>query len=236
MMLWYKAWLETRIRFVIALVLCVAFCSELIISLPRPGLGKVDLVGLHGVHYALVFVWVLGVTLLMMGGLLSEKATGSSSFTLSLPVSRLHIMTVRTVVGFVESIGLAVAPWIAMLILAGPSGDARRYVTQAGLHILLLLAGGSVLLTSALLLSVFIEGQYTAPIASLGIVILLAYTFSGNAFLAYSPISFMTGLRYFNRLTGTLAGAVPWLPALAFFAAAVSLFVVSVKVIERRDF
>jgi ABC-2 type transport system permease protein len=236
MTLWYKAWLETRMRFCIALVLCVAFCSELVISLSRVGSGKVDLVGLHGVHYALVFVWILGVTLLMMGGLLRERATGSSSFTLSLPVSRLRLMAVRTVVGFFESIVLAAAPWIAMLILAGVGGEARRYLTQAGLQIFLLLAGGSVLLTIALLLSVLIEGEYTAPIASLGIIILFAYTFSGSDFLAYSPITFMTGLRYFNRLTGTLAGPVPWLPALAFIAVAVCLFTVSVKIVERRDF
>jgi ABC-type transport system involved in multi-copper enzyme maturation permease subunit len=236
MMLWYKAWLETRMRFSIALVLCVAFCSELIISLPRVGSGKVDLVGLHGVHSALVFVWTLGVTLLMMGGLLSEKAIGSSSFTLSLPVSRLRLMTVRTLVGLIESVALAAAPWIVMLILAGLNGEPRRYLTQAGFHIFLLLAGGSILLTVALLLSTLIEGQYTAPIASLGIIILIAYTFSGNDFLAYSPISFMTGLRYFNRHSGALAGTVPWLPALAFIAVALCIFAVSVKIIERRDF
>jgi hypothetical protein len=46
----------------------------------------------------------------------------------------------------------------------------------------------------------------------------------------------MTGLRYFNRHSGTLAGNVPWLPALAFIAVAVCLFAVSVKIIERRDF
>jgi len=107
---------------------------------------------------------------------------------------------------------------------------------QAGLQVFLLLAGGSVLLTLALLLSVLIEGEYTAPITSLGIIILFSYTFSGKDFLAYSPISFMTGLRYFAPISGTLTGPVPWLPALAFITAAVCLFAVSVKVIERRDF
>lgn len=236
MMLWYKAWLETRMRFSIALVLCVAFCSELIISLPRVASGKVGLVGLHGVHSALVFVWTLGVTLLMMGGLLSEKAIGSSSFTLSLPVSRFHLVTVRTLIGLIEGIVLAAAPWIAMLILVGLNGEPRRYLTQAGFHIFLLLAGGSVLLTIALLLSALVEGEYIAPIASLGIMILLAYTFSGKDFLAYNPISFMTGLRYFNRHTGDLAGPVPWLPALAFIGVAICLFAVSVNIIKRRDF
>lgn len=192
--------------------------------------------GLHGVHSALVFVWTLGVTLLMMGGLLGEKAIGSSSFTLSLPVSRFRLMAVRTLVGCLESIVLAAAPWIAMLILAGLDGEPKRYLTQAGFHIFLLLAGGSVLLTIALVFSTLIEGEYVAPIASIGLIILLAYTFSGKDLIAYNPISFMTGLRYFNRQTGNLAGAVPWLPALAFIAVAICLFVLSVNIIKRRDF
>ena len=223
-------------RFCIALVLCIAFCSELIISLPREGSGNVDLVGLHGVHSALVFVWTLGVTLLMMGGLLSEKASGLSSFTLSLPVSRFHLMAVRTLVGALESVGLAAAPWVAIVILAGHNGEPRRYVTQAGLHILLLLGGGSVVLTLALLLSALIEGEYTAPIASLGVIILLAYTLSGKDLNAYSPFTFMTGLRYFNRQSGNLAGSVPWIPALSFVVVALCLFSLSVAIIKRRDF
>jgi ABC-2 type transport system permease protein len=123
-----------------------------------------------------------------------------------------------------------------MLILAGFNGEPTRYLRQAGFHIFLLLTGGSILLTIALLLSTLIEGEYAAPITSLGIIILLAYTFSGSDFLAYSPISFMTGFRYFSHQTGALAGTVPWLPALAFIAVAVCLFAISVKIIERRDF
>jgi hypothetical protein len=34
-------------------------------------------------------------------------------------------MTVRTLVGHIESVALAAAPWIAMLILAGVNGEPR---------------------------------------------------------------------------------------------------------------
>lgn len=51
---------------------------------------------------------------------------------------------------------------------------ARWYST----HIYLLLASGIVLLTFALLLSAIVEGEYTAPIVSVGAIILLAYAVS----------------------------------------------------------
>jgi ABC-type transport system involved in multi-copper enzyme maturation permease subunit len=234
-MLWYKAWLETRSRFCIALVLCVAFCSELLVALPRNMAGKVDLMGLHGVNSALVFIWIFGVTLLMMGGLLRERANGSSSFTLSLPVSRLHLVTVRMVMGVMQSVVLAIVPWIAMLIVAGAAGKSE-YLSQAGFHVFLLLAGGVVFLAFALLLSAVIEGEYTAPIVSLGAIILVAYTMSGKDLIPYSPVSFMTGLRYYSFRTSLLTGPLPWFPAVAFVASAVCLFIISVKVIQRRDF
>ncbi len=82
-----------------------------------------------------------------------------------------------------------------MLILAAPGREAGRYVTRAELHVFLLIVGGSVLLSIAVLLSPLIEGEYTAPIASLDLIILLAYTFSDNGFIAYSPVSFLFGLR-----------------------------------------
>jgi hypothetical protein len=103
-MLWNKAWLETRSRFVISLVGCVAFCLMWVvefgkgIAATRGQVGLYDL--FHTVHAGLCFCWVLGVTFLIMGGLLQENAVGASVFTLGLPVSRLRHMSVHFGVGF----------------------------------------------------------------------------------------------------------------------------------------
>src|ERR1700722_16560339 len=98
-MLWYKAWLETRSRFLIALVGSVALCSRLVVVFLTKGAPTQLSQVLHATHETLATVWLLAVTLIMMGGLLREKAVGASSFTLSLPVSRWRLVSVRIGMG-----------------------------------------------------------------------------------------------------------------------------------------
>ena len=115
-MLWYKAWLETRSRFLISLIGMVALCSVFVLHGDRNVAYEVssdyyNYVLFEG-HQILVMMWTLAVTLTMMGGLLREKATGSSSFTLALPVSRRRLMVVRICTGLTQAFMLAIVPWV----------------------------------------------------------------------------------------------------------------------------
>ncbi len=234
-MLWYKAWLETRSRFLIALVGCTVLCSRLVVVFLKNGapnqLGQV----LHATHETLASVWLLAITLIMMGGLLREKAAGTSSFTLSLPVSRLRLMSARISIGLLEAILLAVLPWIAMLFAARVAGKFQ-FISQAGLHLFLLLGGGLLFLAVAFLISSLVQGEYTAPIVSCGAIILLAYELSDDRYGTYSPWAFMLGDKYFHWRTAQFVGPVPWFHAGAFVAIAALLVVLAIKVIQRRDF
>ncbi len=234
-MLWYKAWLETRSRFLVALVGCIALCSRLVVVFLKNGsprqLGQV----LHATHENLVVAWLLMVTLLMMGGLVREKAVGSSSFTLSLPVSRLRLMSVRIGMGVMEAIALAILPWIAMLFTAKVAAKTL-FVSQAGFHVFLLLGGGLLFLAISLLVSSFIEGEYTAPIVSFSVIVVVAYELNDSKFHLYSPWSFMLGSDYFQWRSSAFVGPVPWLLAGVYVAIAVLLAVVSIKVVQQRDF
>jgi ABC-2 type transport system permease protein len=234
-MLWYKAWLETRSRFLIALVGCIAFCMQLILMTPGTKEPNESILMLVGVHQALVFLWIMGVTLLMMGGLLREQAIGSSSFTLSLPVSRLHLMSVRLGMGLMQAIALAILPWIGMLLAAHVAVHTST-LSLAGIHIVLLLGGGVVFLAASLLVSSIVEGEYTAPIVGFGGIIMLVYALSGKRLVPYSPWAFMMGLGYFHRQTPLAVGPIPWLHAAVFVAIAALLAMISIKVIEERDF
>jgi ABC-2 type transport system permease protein len=190
---------------------------------------------LHAAHETLAAVWLLAITLIMMGGLLREKAVGTSSFTLSLPVSRLRLMSVRISIGLLEAILLAVLPWMAMLFSARAAGK-MYFISQASLHLFLLLGGGLLFLAIAFLVSSFVEGEYTAPIVSCGAIILLAYELSGDKYSTYSPWAFMHGDGYFHWRTAQIVGPIPWFHAGAFVAIAALLTMVSIKVIQRRDF
>src|SRR5271166_824768 len=119
-MLWYKAWLETRARFLISLAgitaLCVFRVSGGIHDAPAwtlMGLNYYYLVLRQGQEF-LMLMWLVAITLLMMGGLLQEKTNGSAPFTLALPVSRMRLMSVRIRAGLIQAALLIVVPWAAM--------------------------------------------------------------------------------------------------------------------------
>jgi hypothetical protein len=238
-MLWYKAWLETRSRFLISLIGIVAICSWMIFHWDRNALSYVRAnyyyIGLSSGHSALVVMWVLTVTLLMMGGLLREKAAGSSAFTLALPLSRTRLMTVRIAMGLLQAFTLAIIPWIAMFSTEWVFGKTHS-VPQAAFHLVLLLAGGLVFFSMAVLASSLIEGEYTASIISFGAIFVTTVALSSPGLLPYSPLRFMMGAEYLDEHTNLLSWPIPWLQATIYIFVAALLLIVSVKMVQRREF
>jgi ABC-2 type transport system permease protein len=238
-MLWYKAWLETRSRFLICLLGMVALCSASVLYGDRNvayevGSDYYNFVLFEG-HQLLVLMWTLATTLIMMGGLLREKANGSSSFTLALPVSRRRLMVVRICIGLSQAFVLAIVPWVAMFSVSSVFGKTRSF-SQAGCYIVLLLGGGILFFAVAVLASSLIGGEYTAPAVSFGAVIFIAVVLSSAAMRRYSPWEFMTGARYRIEQTNRLSLPIPWLQGAIYIFIAGLLLAISVKAIERREF
>ena len=99
-MLWYKAWLETRSRFLTCLATLTIFCTVFVHH--AQGLLRSEWSAdfsrlLFVTQQFVVIIWVLAVVLLGMGGIVREKASGTSLITLSLPVSRARLLGVRVV-------------------------------------------------------------------------------------------------------------------------------------------
>jgi ABC-type transport system involved in multi-copper enzyme maturation permease subunit len=239
-MLWYKVWLETRSRFVIALAGCTAMLSLMEIEVGRTTAASPTSVvgilrGLNVVNMFLAFAWTVAVILLMMGGLMQEKAIGTSAFTLALPVSRFRLMLVRVAVGVIEAALLAIVPWIGLLSLTG-GGFRAPFASQAAFHVFFLLCGGALFFAIAFLVSSIVESQYTAPAITIGTCSLVVYTLRGEKFAPFNPWVFMVGSRYFGWHTGILnpKGSL-WHAAIFFIASALLIFF-SIKAIERRDF
>ena len=238
-MLWYKAWLETRSRFLISLVGMVALCSVVVLHGDRNVIDEVSAdyynYVFFTVHQILVMMWALAVTLIMMGGLLREKATGSSAFTLALPVSRTRLMMVRICMGLAQAVVLAIVPWTAMFTVGSIFGKTHS-VSQAAFYLVLLLGGGLVFFAMAVLISSLISGEYTAPVVSFGAVIVTAVALSSAALRRYNPWEFMTGSEYLNRQTNLLLLPIPWLRAVIYVFLAGLLLALSVKVIQQKEF
>jgi ABC-2 type transport system permease protein len=236
-MLWYKAWLETRARFLISLVGMAALCSFFVYrsnqnALPYTPLSYYNNV-LHRGHVTLTTMWVLAVTLLMMGGMLRERAVGASTFSLSLPVSRTRLMAVRIGTGVAEAAALAIGPWSAMLLTSVLNGKSHP-LDQACYHILFLFAGGLVFLAIAFFISSVVEGEYTAPAVSLGVMIAFNIVMVESGLNAYDPYALLSGAQYFHA--GVLTGPFPWLRVSITVAIAALLTAIAIRSIQRKDF
>jgi ABC-2 type transport system permease protein len=171
-MLAYKAWCESRVRFLVSAAALAWFCSLFVIF--RPGvrdaseMAYVEFItekiyegGIRQLF--VVFVFVLGT-----GGLLQERARGSAGFTLSLPVTRTRLLAMRAGVGLAEVVALALMPALVLVIVSPtvhetcPSSVLALSAQWA--------AKGAALFALAFLFSAVLAGPYAALTASMALV------------------------------------------------------------------
>ena len=236
-MLWYKAWLETRSRFLTCLATLTLFCAVFVghaQTLLRPEWTADYNRLLFVTQQFVVIIWILAVVLLGMGGIVREKAIGTSSLILSLPVSRARLLGVRVGIGILEAIALGAVPWTTVFLV---SSLARMpiLISQVGFYLLLLLGGGLTYFAMAVFVSSLIEGEYTAPAVAFGVVLLAAIVF--DAWLRpYNLWRLVTGDYYIDRHTYLLSRHFPWRGTLASLSGAALILLASLRVIQKRDF
>jgi ABC-2 type transport system permease protein len=247
--LWYKAWLETRSRFLTSLATLTMFSSIFVHhalymacmnSLPcseeiKSSEWRSEFHRLLFINQQYVVVmWILAVVLLAMGGLVREKALGTSSLTLTLPVSRARLMRVRVAMGVFQAIALGVVPWVSVFVI---SSRARMpiSITQVGSYVLLLIGGGLVYFAMAILISSLITGEYTAPALAFGVVLLAAMLFD-NWLRRFNVWRLVTGDFSIDRNTFLLSKHLPWPGILASLSAAALMLLASVMAVQRREF
>jgi ABC-2 type transport system permease protein len=235
--LWYKAWLETRARFLTSLATVTIFCAVFVHHaerLIRPERSS-DFNRLLFVNQQfLVIMWILAVVLLGMGGIVREKAVGTSSLTLALPVGRARLLGVRVGLGVLEAIALGVVPWVAVFFV---SSLARGpiLVSQVASYVLLLVGGGLVYFAMAVLVSSLVVGEYTAPAIAFGVVLLTTIVF--DAWLRpFNVWRLATGDFSVDRSTYLFSGHLPWLGLTASLSAAALMLLASIVVVQRQEF
>ena len=248
-MLWHKAWLETRARFFTCLATLTIFSAVFVHhalavtnssdsgysrGVMRPGLQADFYRLLFVTQQFVVIMWILAVVLLGMGGIVREKASGNAPLTLSFPVSRARLLGVRIGLGTLEAIVLGVVPWLTVLSISLFAG-MPILLTQVGLYVLLLVAGGLVYFATAILVSSLIEGEYTAPAVAFGLVLLSAIILDAW-FRPFNLWRLVTGDFYIDRKTYLLAARIPWFGILCSLSAASAMLLLSLKVIQRREF
>jgi hypothetical protein len=253
-MLWYKAWRDTRWRFLIGLGILSGTVLANVLAYPsvQSLLGAALPAGLSGqlVHEInwvtqvsssfrgyvwvqllrqnLFYLWIVFAVLLGAEGPFSQR-TGAI-FTLSLPVSRRHVCAVRAATDLAE---LGVLAFIPMLLipLAAPVVGYTYALTDALVHGIQILTGGTVFYCLALWLAT-IFGDRWRPI-----VITLAAAVAGNlcanfipALAPFSPATVMIGESYFRTGMPAWAGMCVWL------AVSAAVLFAALRSTELRDF
>jgi ABC-2 type transport system permease protein len=191
---------------------------------------------LHTHHVGLSVLWVLAAVLLGLGGLVREKAVGSSSLTLSLPVSRARLIAVRVAVGVSQSMLLAVVPWIGNLLISWIRGMPFS-LSQAASLVFVLVGAGIVCFAAGVLISSFVEAEYTAAALAFAVVVLQSYLFGQVEQLKQLDIFVLvTGTNYINKQTYLFSGALPWSIIFGSILLSITMVFASTMIIQRRDF
>lgn len=163
-MLWYKGWRETRIRLLVLLgsmgfYLLVFFAMRSVAAPPGP--KPAAMFGLTATGFAaLAYIWLAGAGIVTQPAFQAANGIhGSTLFTLSLPVSRIRLLAVRAVIGWLE-MTLAIAMWcsgcwLVLPVIRGSATAAR--VLQYGLT---LVACASALYFVSVLLATLLDDQW----------------------------------------------------------------------------
>jgi len=238
--LWYKFWLESRLRFLLSLAGLVLFAAFFVLLTDRYGVlpkpAKDYHMQLFIAHQYLVGLWMLSIVLLGMGGLLRERATGLSQFTLALPADRMRLVSVRFGIYISESIALAIAPWIALVLITHFTGQQWSF-REALFFDSLLIGGGLAFVGLTTLVSSLVEGEYTAPVVTFGIILIMQVASNSVSWL--KPLDFWRlegGFNCIDPNTWLIVSPFPWISVLLSVLFLVLTVAVSIKAIEIREF
>jgi ABC-type transport system involved in multi-copper enzyme maturation permease subunit len=246
MMLWYKAWRESRARFLLSAAALTVICASFVFFHRDASSGISD----EPLSYA-VYIWritykgylrelfVILAILLGLGGLTRERDHRTVGFTLALPVSRWQLLATRTLVGLAEVGVLATLPAIVLPTLSPLIGQSYPSSQAWGFTILWTMVG-SLIFGMGLLASVLFTGEFTAPVAA--ILGLMGYSLVADI----SPMdSYLTDIHdvlsgidmpYFTERTGLLSWHLPWHTLVAVLLATASLIAISARITNRQDF
>ena len=255
-MLWHKAWLETRWRFLIGLALLTMSACGVVFAYPKvlelmPLVPAVDTGGPLGRRIREAadlarnyrgYVWsqwfsqnlpqaaTLFAALLGTGGLLSRSAGSGVLFTLSLPTSRQRIVAVRAAAGLAELLVLIGVSTLALPLLS-PAIGQHYSIADAVVHGACQFIACAVFFSLAFLLSTVFGDLWRPLLLACAVAVVLALgeqLFRDAA--PYGLFGVMSGEHYFRT------GGVPWLGLLASAAASAALLVAAARNVERQDF
>jgi hypothetical protein len=251
-MLWHKAWLETRWRFLVALGMLLCSAATVVLTYPQVikllPMVPASLSGPIGERireaaelsrsyrgyiwshwfkqnlpqWSTLFAILLGTASLFVH-------SGGDLFTLSLPVSRARLLGVRAATGLAELFVIAAVP--SMLIpLLSPAIQESYGLRSAFVHGACVFVASSVFFSIALWLSTVFSDAWRPLLITLAVALALGLLDLASRTRVFSLFTVMTAESYFRH------GRLPWLGLLGAGAASAAFFYGAIVNIQRRDF
>jgi hypothetical protein len=187
-MLLYKAWLETRVRFLAGLtaasIVCIFYIEQhaQLVRMWSRDMQKPQFhhaqnmwLGIHEYGFylwsylydnSLQQIWLLFAVLLAFGGLIREKTNETVSFSLGLPVSRRRWLFTRLTVALIESVALGL--FAVLVVISGSAVIHQTFsLSQMLLHTALMVAAGIIMIAFGNLCYTLSPGNYLSLLFTL---------------------------------------------------------------------
>jgi ABC-2 type transport system permease protein len=244
MMLFYKAWRESRTRFVVGALAIAGYCAFITLFRPvtEPSLaGRLLAVSFSAYINNQIFsgsstlFFGLLVIFLGLGGLLRERRHHTAAFTLALPVSRVQLIGAQIAVGLAELAFLALLP--ALLVPALSAAVHQSYpVAEALRFTVLRFICGTEIFAISFLLSVVLRGEYTAPVACCVAVFFQTRANNWGRLSPYvlNPLATMNG-RWSNESRLPVDAPLPWIGLSILLLIALALFAAATRITEKQS-
>lgn len=229
-MLWYKGWLETRFRLLVALGFSASTLAYAYSSGVHALAGVKALLGGVAILVAMLCGMLAGAGVATQPALQATKGLhGSMMFTLSLPVSRLHLLVVRAALGWLEIVsGIAVlcfGMWALFPVLRATT-TAAEMLEYAG--VLITCASGPYFIS--VLLATFLDDLWRLYGTAIAFG---ALWWVSNHVRLPAPMNIVRAMGEGSPL---IAHTMPW-AAMAFsLGLAAVLFAAALKAVQSREY
>ncbi|MBV9267610.1 MAG: hypothetical protein JO061_15690 [Acidobacteriaceae bacterium] len=226
-----KGWLETRWRLLYGLAIPL-----ITLLLPRVTAGADSVKDASTFMVVLAFFGVFNAAYLGGAGIRTQSPFaamkglhGSTYYTLSLPVSRMRVISVRVALGLLEFAAVVAAAYIGFWLLL-PAARGNSTLFDLFELIVTAVACSACFYFASVLLATFLDD----PWQPFGGVFLAIVVWLGASRLSIGPRFNVFG--FAGAASPLITHTIPW-PAIAIsFICCAVLFVVALRIADRREY
>jgi hypothetical protein len=174
--------------------------------------------------------WTIFAALLGTGGLLAQSSGGGALYTLSMPVSRTRLLSVRAATGLVELFVLAISAALVVPLFSPAIGQSFSAADALVYGMCLFVAGSMVFSLAFLLSTVFTDIWRPALIAIVAVYLLVFGEQATPGMSGYGILHVMSAQSYFA------GNGIPWAGLIVSAGVSAALLYGATVNIARRDF